>query len=53
MKNSILKLNEEQNKVFDGLVKNIDKFSTSVIRGITGSGKTEIYIKLVLEILKK
>ncbi len=48
---STLKLNDEQNKVFNVLTKN--KFNVSVIRGITGSGKTELYIKIADEILKR
>lgn len=49
-------LNNEQNQVFNEImesvngVKNDNKF---LIHGVTGSGKTEIYLQLVEEMLKK
>jgi primosomal protein N' (replication factor Y) len=42
-------LNQAQQKVFDNIQARIDtkKFSTSLIDGITGSGKTEVYFKAI------
>ncbi|MEC7676823.1 MAG: DEAD/DEAH box helicase family protein, partial [Pseudomonadota bacterium] len=41
-----LVLNAEQKKVYDSLVEDKKKFKVNVIRGVTGSGKTELYVKL-------
>ena len=47
---SKLKLTEEQQKVFDGITLN--RYEKHLIHGVTGSGKTEIYLQLIEEILK-
>ncbi len=49
------KLNEEQQKCFDGIKKSIDSnyYSNNLIFGITGSGKTEIYMQLIKAVLDK
>lgn len=44
-------LNEEQKKIKEGIENSPKKYS--LIRGVTGSGKTEIYIHLIREALKK
>lgn len=45
-------LNTEQAKVFE-LLKHEESFSAHLLWGVTGSGKTEIYIDLIKEKLKK
>lgn len=54
-KTSNLKLTEEQQIVFDNIneaIKN-DKFKEALIYGVTGSGKTEIYLQLIGKVLEK
>lgn len=49
------KLTEEQQKCFDGInfcIQN-NEFSKNLIYGITGSGKTEIYMQLIGKVLEK
>ena len=48
-------LNEEQNKAFSGIYKlyKEKKYNVSLLFGITGSGKTSVYMKLIDEALKK
>lgn len=50
-----IKLSPSQNEIFLKLKALLDRreSSTSLILGVTGSGKTEIYLKLVAETLKK
>ena len=50
-----LQLSEKQSEIFSRLENKIDddSFSVNLIHGITGSGKTEIYIKIVEKLLKK
>ena len=43
-------LTPKQNEIFEGILKSENP--TSLIYGVTGSGKTEIYIKLIEETIK-
>ena len=48
-------LTQEQEKCFNGInfcIEN-DEFCKSLIHGITGSGKTEIYLQLIQKVLEK
>ena len=46
-------LTDEQQKAFSYLSKTFGQFSCTLLEGITGSGKTEIYLHLIAEILAK
>ena len=47
-----IKLNEEQSEAYLTIKKHIDTFSPNLIEGVTGSGKTELYIKVVKKIIE-
>ncbi len=46
-------LNEEQNKICSSIKNNINHFDTYLIHGVCGSGKTEIYLNLIEEVLNQ
>ena len=50
-----LNLTDEQKKAFDEIDNNIKnyKFGEFLIFGVTGAGKTEVYLQLIGEVLKK
>ncbi len=46
-------LNEEQQKVYEKIKGGFHTNKTYLLHGVTGSGKTEVYIKLIKEVLKE
>ncbi|MGI9130848.1 MAG: replication restart helicase PriA, partial [Candidatus Methylopumilus sp.] len=46
-------LNDDQQKALDAILEKKQKFAPWLLYGITGSGKTEVYIRLIEEALKK
>lgn len=50
--NSNFTLSEAQQNAFDSIKKNLEEFDVSLLHGVTASGKTEIYIKLLEEYLQ-
>ena len=47
-----LELNKEQSIVAEDIFKNIKHHKVNVLRGVTGSGKTEVYTKLATDLLQ-
>ncbi|MFA5179347.1 MAG: primosomal protein N' [Candidatus Izemoplasmatales bacterium] len=45
--------NDDQNRVFSEIMKNIDHDEIFLLHGVTGSGKTEIYLAAIEEILNR
>ena len=53
-KHQKIKLSNKQNSIYKNLLSELkNDFSVNLIHGVTGSGKTEIYMKLTEEILQK
>ena len=46
-------LNEEQNNAYKIITKKISSFQAFLIEGVTGSGKTELYIRIAKDIVNK
>ena len=48
-----IKLTEAQNNAVEKIRLNLDKTQTVLLHGVTGSGKTEVYLKVAKEVVKK
>ena len=46
-----LQLSKEQKTVFEDISKDLESFKVHLIHGVTGSGKTEIYLQLIKKVI--
>ena len=49
----IVELNEKQLEVYNKIKDDYGKFNTILLHGVTGSGKTEIYLKCIEDVVAK
>ena len=47
------KLTNEQEKVVNTVINNINTFKPFLLHGVTGSGKTEVYMHIIADVLKQ
>lgn len=52
IKESNITLNKEQQIVVDSVIEDLNKFSPFLLYGVTGSGKTEVYMHIIKEVIK-
>lgn len=45
--------NQEQKKAIDAMTQNLGQFSVTLLAGVTGSGKTEVYMQVIHKLLIK
>ena len=48
----VYSLNEEQNRVYLAVIKELNHAKTFLLHGITGSGKTEVYMQIMDKVIK-
>ena len=48
-----LALNQEQAVAFDAIIQGLNHYSCFLLQGVTGSGKTEIYLQVIDKVLSK
>ncbi|MUP47100.1 primosomal protein N' [Gramella sp. BOM4] len=53
IENHEIRLNEDQREAFDQIQKNFKENQVCLLHGVTSSGKTELYIKLIEETINK
>ena len=51
--NNKITLSLEQEKVINTIKEDMDKYNTYLLYGVTGSGKTEVYVELVKECVRQ
>ncbi len=52
LKDKIVTLNEEQQTVVNEINNNLDKFTPYLLFGVTGSGKTEVYMHILKKVIE-